>query len=309
MADEQQLTTQQQLQLLATELVPSCPDMRQLAREAAQSILEKYDQGHLDPDQVYLNCFHTAQSSPRTFSGWQHYETPYQSLTLPQLVMQRFDVSLQDNADLLGYLAGFYTQGANQNVFDERNEVPIAPADVLKDFWNIDFSRNFNDRLDQFWKTHAADYRLLAKTNFIAKVMEICTDDGKSTLAKRALEVLLALTGITEWPPTLETLEQEVVPAQGYQLRSFDIGGYIASDFLRIELEDGSQLLYTPGETEALHLFNNRDELYWWVLIHCNRADNRAQFTSHFALSYNAEKDSDVGLNHLIDVLFYSWGG
>ena len=45
----------------------------------------------------------------KTFTGWQHvFETPRESMTFPQLVMQRFSVHDQDNGDLLDVDSGFY---------------------------------------------------------------------------------------------------------------------------------------------------------------------------------------------------------
>lgn len=301
--------TLQQLRTMALPLVAACPDMRQMARDTALSILVKHHQAQLDPDQVHLNRFNTAASSPRTFSGWEHYETPVQSFTLAQLVMHRFDVHDQDNADLLGYLTGFYKDGADKQVFDEHNEIPLAAQDVLQDFWDIDFSSMFHKHLDDFWQRHADDYRTLAKVNFLAKVLEVCVDAGQSELARRARRVACALTGASSWPPSLEQLQQHNTPAAGYRVCTFDIGGHLATDILRVEMDDGYQLLYTPGELEALHLFRNRSELYWWVLTNTNQADNRARFMGHFSLDTLDQKDSSVGLNHMIDLLFFNWGG
>ncbi|MFR0714400.1 dermonecrotic toxin domain-containing protein [Enterobacterales bacterium BD_CKDN230030183-1A_HGKHYDSX7] len=303
-----QQTARQHLKQQANLLVPDCPDMRQMARDVAQSLLAQHHQGTLDPDHVFLNRFHTAQSSPRTFSGWQHYETPYQSLTLPQLVMQRFDVHDQDNADLLSYLTGFYKDGVEKDVFDEHNEVPIAPGEILEAFWALDFSQAFKHKCDAFWQAHADSFRLLAKVNFLGKVFETLDGDDPA-LAKRALEVAQALTGIETWPPTLEQLNRRVTPASGYRLCTFDIGGHVASDILRVEMADGAQLLYIPGEDHPLHLFPDRQALYWWVLMNTNQADNRARFMTHFPMASHAEKGSDVGLNHLLDLLFFHWGG
>jgi len=300
---------QQFLQQLAEQMVPACPDMRQMARDTAQSLLNRHGLNALDPDQVYFHRFHTRVSSPNAHFGWAHYDPPYQSLTLPQLVMQRFDVNDQVNADLLDAASGFYKDGPEQSVFDERNEIQLSPQEVLGEFWNVDFSTHFHQQLTAFWHTHADHYRTLAKTHFIAKVMEVCAQSSNSELAKRAREAAVALTGITSWPPTLQALEQTVTPAEGVRLCTFDIGGYIASDILRIQLEDGAELLYTPGENDALHLFANRSELYWWVLTHANTAENRPAFMSHFALSSHAETNSAAGLNHLIDLLYFNWGG
>ena len=104
-------------------------------------------------------------------------------------------------------------------------------------------------------------------------------------------------------------MQQHASPAAGYRVCTFDIGGHLATDILRVEMDDGYQLLYTPGESEALHLFANRSELYQWVLMNTNQADNRARFMGHFALESHAEKASSVGLNHMIDLLFFNWGG
>ncbi len=304
---EQQHADQQQLRALAEPLVGACPDMRQMARETAQTILNKYDQGTLDPDHVYFNRF-TRAVSAATYSGWAHYERPTQSLTLPQLVMQRFDVNDQDSADLLSDYTGFYKDGPNNDVFDASNEIPIAPGKVLEDFWAIDFSNVFQQRLEAFWSQHADDFRVLAKTNFMAKVMEVCADNPGSELAKSSLRAAAALGGEITWPVTLEQLRRSSPLHEGYALRTLDIGGYVASDILRIVMADGAELVYMPGEVEALQLFANRDELYWWVLNQTNERANRARFMSHFAMSCHAEHGSNVGLNHQIDLMFYHWG-
>ncbi|MFF7061106.1 dermonecrotic toxin domain-containing protein [Pseudomonas sp. NPDC008258] len=300
---------EQQLRDLARPLVSTCPDMRQMARETAIGILNKHGHGQLDPDHVHLNRFMTAQSSPRTFSGWQHLDAPYQSFTLPQLVMHRFDTHDQNNSDLLSYLAGFYTQGPGAEAYDEHNEVPLAPKDVLEDFWAIDFSYTYHQHLNAFWHGQADNFRTLIKVNFLAKVLETCAADAASELAQCARQVARAITGHDLGQPSLEQLREEHPATAGFRVCTFDIGGHVASDFLRIVLPDGRQLLYTPGEVDALHLFADRKALYWWVLIHTNQPDNRARFMSHFPLSSRAENNDKAGLNHMIDLLFYHWGG
>ncbi len=305
---DRQRQTYEQLQQLAQPLVIECPDMRQMARETAQAILAQHGHAHLDPDRVYLNRFDAAQSSPRTFSGWAHHDAPVQSFTLPQLVMHRFDVHDQDNADLLSYLTGFYSEGSSATVFDERNEIPIAPSDVLAEFWAIDFSRHFHQRLDTFWQLRTDTYRTLAKVHFLGAVLEACEADAHSDLAKRSLQVAQALVGPLTWPPTLEQLRQEVTPEPAYRLCSFDIGGHLASDILRVRMQDGYQLLYIPGEVDPLQLFATDRDLYWWVLNTTNQSDNRSRFMSHFPLASHAGNDDSVGLNPMLDLLFYNWG-
>lgn len=308
MLTRNQQLDQQHLQGLGRQLVKQCPDMRQMARDVAIRILQRHDQGHLDPDNVYLHRFKGARSDPRAFSGWVHHEMPYRSLTLPQLVMQRFDVNDQDNDDLLSYRTGFYSDGPEHLSFDASNEVRLAPRDILADLWHVDFSADFHQQVAQFWTRHADNFRTLAKANFLAKVVWACENEHDDAKVNRYREVALALTGIQGWPPSLTQLQQQADPVAGIRVCTFDIGGHVATDILRVELADGCQVLYTPGAVEALHTFASNDELYWWVLHNTRSTEDRARFMAHFAQSSHAEKKDDVGLNHMIDLLFYNWG-
>lgn len=305
---QSQADDQRALQALAVEIADHCPDMRQQARQIAQQILDQHGLTTLDPDKVYLNCFDRASNSPRTFSGWQHHEQPFQSMTLPQLVMHRFDAQNADNADLLSYRTGFYSDGQDKDLYNEHNEVALDPRQVLEYFWEIDFSQQFKASMEQFWQQHHDDFRTLAKSMFLSKVLEARIDHPGSALASTATVAAQALAGAHDWPPSLEQLREEVAPGTGVRLCTFDIAGHVATDILRMELENGVQMLYIPGETDALQLFENKAALYLWVLNHNNHADNRARFVGHFALPDRGERDSAIGLNHMIDLLYEGWG-
>lgn len=299
---------QQTLLTIARQLTEDCPDMREMARTIAQQILDRNGLKALDPDSVYLHRFNTAVSSPRTFNGWQHFDQPYESLTLPQLVMHRFDVHDQDNADLLSYLVGFYSDGPGKDVYDEHNEVRLDAKDVLEDFWKIDFAADFKRRLGTFWTNHSENFRTLAKANFLSKILEACAHDPTSALARQGGDIMRALAGATPWPPSAQTLNQRTLPGNGVRACTFDIGGHVATDILRLQMQDGSQVIYLPGDIDGLYHFQDVQALFLWVLNHCNHAENRARFVAHFSLNDRDEGDSQVGLNHLIDLLYHGWG-
>lgn len=299
---------QQMLMTLAADLTEGCPDMRELAREVAQQLLARHDLKALEPDNVYLHRFHTAVSSPRTFNGWQHLDQPYESLTLPQFVMHRFDAQAQDNADVLSYLAGFYSDGPGKDAYDERNEVRLEARDVLDYFWSIDFATAFKTRMTSFWAEHSENFRTLAKANFMSKLLEVCAQEPSSALARHAQDIADALVGKTTWPPSREDLQQRVLPGGATRVCALDIGGYVATDILRLQLANGSQLIYMPGDVDCLHYFPNNQALFWWVLSHCTYVENRTRFLAHFSLDDREEADGKVGLNNLIDLLFHGWG-
>src|SRR5690606_14135983 len=106
--------------------------------------------------------------SSRTFTGWEHSGTPIESMSLVELVMHRFSARDQEASDELQLYGGFYTDGPQHGVYDERNEVAMLPQVVLRDFWNLDFSAVYKRRVDQFWACHSENFRTLSKAHCLA---------------------------------------------------------------------------------------------------------------------------------------------
>lgn len=93
---------EQSLKALVLPFTEACPDLHAMAHEAGQEILDKHSVKGIDPDKVWWHRFNnTSVSSTKAFLFWEHYPTPSESLTLPQLVVKRFRPHDQDNADLL----------------------------------------------------------------------------------------------------------------------------------------------------------------------------------------------------------------
>ncbi len=296
-----------ELTSLARNVSTACPDMRQMAREIALNLLQAHGLDTLEPDRVYFHRFHGTASSPRTFNGWQHHQAPYLSQTLPQLVMARFTREEQEASDLLDQFTGFYSTGPAGTTFDETNEIRLAPKAVIDALWQTDPSSDFQTRMSTFWADHAGDYRLLAKATFMSKVLEACAHAPASTLAQRSREAALSLTGTAHWPPSMANLREEVMPSGPARLYTFDIGGYLASDVLRLVMDDGSQLLYLPGEEPALRQFRDERELFAWVLAQTHDERDRARFLNHFPLASHAQGGDRVGLPQLLEIMRGQW--
>ncbi|MBD8705820.1 membrane-targeted effector domain-containing toxin [Pseudomonas sp. CFBP 13711] len=291
---------------ISERLVEACPDMREMARSIAREILLRQIGHDAEPDTVYWHRFHTAVSSPRSFNGWQHRDAPYQSMSLPQLVMHRFTPHDQDNADTLQMLSGFYTADADADAFDERNEVRMLPAQVMGEFWSVDFKSRYHEKLKAFWRDFADHFRTMAKANFIASALE---DHQAGWLTEEDLRSVLRAANV-EPPesPSLETLQASAPASAEASVWTFDVIGYEASDILRVVTAGGRQILYTPGEVQAFHAFATPEELHWWLLSQNNRTERRARFMGHFPLSAHGEADDNIGLFHGLDVLYTTWG-
>lgn len=326
------------IKALVPALVEACPDMYEMACAIAREILASHDLAHLEPEQVYWHRFHAAQSSPRTFTGWEHlFETPRESMTLPQLVIQRFSVHDQDNADLLDSDAGFYTAGPDAGTYNETNEVKLHSSDVLKAFWAINFADRYRKKVDSFWTKHGKTFRTLAKCTFLAKAMEDreggrLSDDNFRTAVK-------AIAGNVSWPVTREMLEEEAAQADGLRIGLLKIGGFVATDILCITDGKGGAILYVPGEIWGVHAMQNARDLHWWVLSQIRNPSDRKRFLSHFQVAdHDIMEDTswravakrrwlwalgplvggisellrepnleNVGLNHVLDLLVSTW--
>lgn len=293
------------LKVMATHVVKACPSLQDAAHEVATDLLVKYDVADLDPDQVYFHRFKTAQSNSKSFTGWQHFrEKPYESLTLTQLVIHRFRATDQDNADLLDLYAGFYTAGPDADDFNETNEVRLHGNEVLKEFWSIDFSNLYRNKLHTFWNDYSNDFRTLAKCNFLSKAVE-SRDSGQLT-DNDFQTAVNAVIGPLTWPVSLKMLQAESSVGQGLQVRALDIAGHVAMNILRIVDPKGRQILYVPGDTEAFHVLETPGDMHWWALQQMNRNAPRQQFLQHFPLADRHQITENI--TDLMNRLVSTWG-
>lgn len=293
---------------IAKAAVTQCPDLHVSARQTATQIMARHGVTGLDPDKVWWHHWSNSHSSPLTYTGWEHIGVPVESLTLPQLVMRRFNPADQDNADLLHQMGGFYTAGPHAGTFDQRNEVRLDPAEVLNDFWRINFASMFGEEMAEYWAQHTEDYRTLAKVNYLSKALQ---ERKAERISNEDLYLLFKAVGAHQRSPVgLTNLAARASAPEHLKLYAFDVRGHQASDIVRIlDQSTGYQYLFIPGDVDAFHVFETSGDLYFWVLNQTNESANRARFMAHFPLSALGEGDHDsVGLNHTLDLLFYGWG-
>ncbi|QXI16855.1 membrane-targeted effector domain-containing toxin [Pseudomonas hamedanensis] len=291
------------LEAIAASLVQACPGLHDAAQQVARQLLQDQGLPEHDPDRVYFHRFKTAQSSTRSFTGWEHsLEKPYESTTLTQLVIHRFRATDQDNADLLDLYGGFYSEGPDAENFSERNEVRLHGSEVLKAFWSLDFSAHYRDELSSFWDSHADNFRTLAKCNFLIQAVQALEREYISHSDFQWLTG--SVIGELSWPVTLNML-QTAHTTKG-DVRAFDVDGSVATQLLRIVAPDGRQILYVPGDTEAFVVKATPSALHWWVLEQMNDATRRASFLNHFSLADRQQLTEN--LTDLMNRLVSTWG-
>ncbi|HGM5583357.1 TPA: DUF6543 domain-containing protein [Pseudomonas putida] len=295
-------TEREALRAVARTVVTQCPDLQQQARDIARQLLARHSLDD-DPDQVHWHRFIDQANSPLAFSGWVHYQKPIQSLTLVELVVQRFSAEDSEYVDALDAQSGFYRADAEAEYFDERNEVPILPSEALKLFWSIDLATRFQAQAKAFWSEHGENYRTLAKARAIAEVVQ--AQVHHSLTDTDASFILDALTDSTTPNADVAMLKTRQVPAS--PIGFLRIGQHQAVDILHL-LNGQRHYLYLPGEIEPWVACDGIEGLHWWLLMHCSKADNRARFVRHFALRSALAEDGKDPLNHTLDLLYSAWG-
>jgi hypothetical protein len=291
------------LKRIAYTVVQNCPGLQDAAHEAARDLLEAKDLSSLDPDQVYFHRFKTAQSSTRSFTGWEHIrEKPYESMTLTQLVIHRFRATDQDNADLLDLYGGFYTEAPQSENFDEKNQVRLHGNEVLNAFWNLDFSGHYTAILTDFWNSHGEDFRTLAKCNFLSRAVQ-ALDLGQLT-GSDFQWLVDTVVGPVSWPITLSMLQASHTPTG--DVCAFDVDGHVATQLLHIVDPAGRQVIYLPSETNAFVIKETAADLHWWLLDQMNDAKRRQAFMDHFALADRQHMTENLA--DLMNRLVGTWG-
>ncbi|KAA0985407.1 membrane-targeted effector domain-containing toxin [Pseudomonas sp. ANT_J28] len=269
------------LHALIPGLVADCPDIYAMAYQVAKDILLQHNITDIEPDKVYWHRFRAAQSSSKTFTGWQHvFEKPRESMTFPQLVIQRFSVHDQDNADLLDADSGFYRADGNAGNYDETNEIRLHTKDALKAFWDINFSDRYKTAIATFWEQHSADFRAMAKCTFIAKAIE-SYESGYLSGDQLTL-VMQAAASNASRPLTRTMLTDEAQPGSGLTIRKFCIDQFDSTDILSFTDEHDLNILYLPGEPRGFYCFNKVEELHQWLVDEVKDAEGRERMFMHF---------------------------
>lgn len=294
-----------QLKATAATLIRACPELHAEARLVAREILGRYGLPTTDPETVYYHRFNSAQSNSNTFTGWEHRnEQPHASLTLVQLVIHRFLVTDQDNADLLDVNGGFYSAGPEHQNFDQTNEVRLHGNEVLNDLWRINFSERYHRTLDAFWADFSEDFRSLAKCNFLNKA--VLARDKRQLSDADFHTVIKATCSPLTWPVSLATLRSETPTDAGLKVCKLSIADYVAIDILCIGDPAGRQIIYVPGDDEAFHTCETPRDLHWWVLIRMNDKASRTALLMHFQLSDRQAINDEI--TPLMNRMVGAWG-
>lgn len=267
----------QNVGIIADRYYENFPDLRDCARDWGIKLLKFHTGLDLDPDNVYWHDFDNAQNSARAYTGQQHIGKPKETLTVTELVLRRFKTFYQINFDLLDQMSGFYTV-QQAGLYNETNEVPLAPSEIMKAFWATDFSTYYQGRLDAFLRDYADDGRLLIKILFFSFTWNAY---NTGALSNRQLSLVFdAFAGPIARPPTLEDLKKLHKTRALTSVKSFTLGDLTSYDILRISTGEGPEILYMPAGW--FKTFHDEQQMYEWVAQTAAHEQGRERLMAHF---------------------------
>jgi hypothetical protein len=262
------------------ELMQQYPDIERAALQIARQVLARAGLFGLDPYQVHWHWFDSANSSARTYSGWEHYGPPKQSMNLVELVMRRFDLDQQRNSDLLAQMGGFYHVDQSAHVFNEQNEIRLAPRQVHAYFWRIDFAAYNASRLRGFWINNHALYCMVSKLSMLCNAT-LNLQKGLLRI-EDFIEVYAAVVNDSSTPFRPEKTHGccgDVVHHQDAQLR---YRGHRQPHHVALSHGGGPENIYCAMQDPAFVAFANAQEMYEWVQGYLTTEEDRHRFGLQF---------------------------
>ena len=288
------------------ELMQQYPDIERAALQIARQVLARAGLFDLDPYQVHWHWFDSANSSSRTYTGWEHYGAPKQSMTLVELVMRRFDLDQQRNSDLLAQMGGFYRVDQSAHAFNEHNEIRLDPRQVHAYFWRIDFAAYYASKVRGFWINNHALYCMVSKLSMLCNATLNCQ---KGTLRiEDFIEVYAAVVNDSSTPFKPEKLMGDVAMSSSTKVYSFDIEGIVSHTMLRFRTVAGREIVYCAMQDPAFVAFADTEQIYEWVQSYLTTEQGRKRFGEQFV---RPEHDKHGQWNtlqgHLRDIANTPW--
>lgn len=262
------------------ELMQQYPDIERAALQIARQVLARAGLFDLDPHQVHWHWFDSANSSSRTYTGWEHYGAPKQSMTLVELVMRRFDLDQQRNSDLLAQMGGFYRVDQSAHAFNEHNEIRLDPRQVHAYFWRIDFAAYYASKVRGFWINNHGLYCMVSKLSMLCNATLNCQ---KGLLRiEDFIEVYAAVVNDSSTPFRPEKLMGDVAMSSSTTVHSLDIEGIVSHTMLRFRTASGREIIYCAMQDPAFVVFANARQMYEWVRSYLMTEEGRRRFGLQF---------------------------
>ncbi len=265
------------------DLIQAIPDPISVSSRELKAALAKHGHPMIDPDKVFYHRFNSAMSSPRTYNGWAHDETPVESYTLTQAVMLNAFNQFRDTPpNTIDVETGIYTQGADAKPYDEHNEVRLLSSELWNIAYdNLDIQKSYSQALNQFWTQYSKRYTQLLRDSYTFSAHQ---------------QYRLGLLNQAQYQLATSLLRNQ--RPQYINVYRFDIYGYDSTDILVIE-QDGHNagLLYIPGAPQPFLPYNDERQLKKILFKSLKNTSNRQTLAKHFSLALRQDGVTYSGID------------
>ncbi|WP_175924610.1 membrane-targeted effector domain-containing toxin [Burkholderia latens] len=268
------------------------PDVSDMARSKLQTEIKALTGIDVDPDRTYFMRFASAQSDPRTITGWAHTGKPAEERSLTTCMLTNFPASAVEHPWVVDQLSGIYSiKSVDAGRFDATNEIRIRPSQLMKIVREIDFYVYARDRLERAWRMKD----LQAIQNAVVIVSNLATP--ANNMSSRDVSCVLRGVNYLDNKPRVDVYY-------------FDINGYVATDMLVFQDARSKQVvLYLPRSRHALFSFVNEHEMRQWVLESCRDPDRRNDIARHFSLYDRQDGSTYSGVDSWLNTFAQSQRG
>jgi hypothetical protein len=271
------------------QLLQAIPDPHTIAEKELKKALEKHGYHDIDPSNTFFNMFEGANSSPRSYNGWEHTEQPVRSYTLTQAVMLNVFNEFRDGfPGDINLFTGVYTKGAGASQYNEHNEVRLLSSKLWDiDYYDLDIQASYTAALKQFWQKYSEKFTHLMRDNFAFSAYQ---------------QYKLGLLNQAQYQLARAVIKGKR-PDDVYVYR-FDIYGYDSSDILLIEQQGHEPgLLYIPGADQPFIAFNNERQLKKILYRAIQSTASRQALAKHFSLYDRQDGVSYSGVDSSLNAL------
>ncbi|HDR9512217.1 TPA: hypothetical protein QDC03_007485 [Burkholderia cepacia] len=284
---------------LKDDVISKIPSIDEIVRGKIKSGIKEKIGLDVDPDKLHLNIFDFRGSSGTSFNGWQYPSPPVRSMTLTEVGMANFPaISDLGTSSDTNAMQAIYTEESNAPPYDKQFQ--LLASDLRDIIRSGEMQSAVTDQLDRFFKENKEDWRAVAKGQFVASAQQayrdetLSPDDYELVMAGAAPNVPIGRV------PNIEQLRAEASPESNVDVHRLDINGYTSSDILRFVSKDGREVIYTPGDTQAFHAFENAQVARDWVAKQGSTPETREVFAKHFSLYKRQDGNSFSGVDNYL---------
>lgn len=221
-------------------------------------------------------------------------------------------------------LSGLYQVDANATHFGAENEVKYLPSDLKNDIYDANVMKQIEEQQQEFWSENHEAWRAMAKGQFIEEARLAYVNN---TLTQQAYETAIkggAANIILYDPVTMRELKEYAAADPSVQVSFLNVRTLSSSwspmepepyeSFYRTNIlcftgNDGREILYIPGGSNAFREFKDAKELEAWFEQQIKNDETRNAFLQHVSLE-DRQSEVETSLNNLAKGIIYAdaWG-